>query len=249
MPANISAHFTVTLALFATLSLLYGCTININGLSTIVGNGNVVTQQRTLGSFTSVASSISGTVDVICKSANAGLVEIEADENFVPFIRTEVVGSSLRIFTDNVQLSSPHRFVIRVYAGTIDSYTATGSGKNTVSLVDTPQFTGVLSGSGLLSVAVTTSNATLTVSGSGELQCSGTAQAVSATLSSSGILNCRNLIAQQATTVLSGSGSIIIFASQSLEATVSGSGTLLYFGNPPVIRRVITGSGVLRPGA
>jgi hypothetical protein len=233
---------------FFALLLLSGCTININGLSTIVGNGNVVTQQRTLGMFTSIASSISGTVDVICKSTNAGLIEVEADENLLPFIKTEVVGSSLRIFTDNVHLSSPRRFAIRVYAGMIDSYTTTGSGNNTVTSLDTPQFTGSLSGSGLLSLTGTMSTVALTVSGSGELRCSGTAQTVSATLSSSGMVNCRNLLAQQATALLSGSGSMLIFASQSLEATVSGSGTLLYFGNPPLVRRVISGSGIIRPG-
>jgi hypothetical protein len=234
------------------VSVLFACSLtscfNIN-VSALVGSGNVVTQQRTVGAFTAVTTSFSGDVDVICKSTNAGAIEVSADDNIIQYIRTDVVGSTLRIYTDGIAgFSTSRRVYVRVPAQMIERFEQRGSGNATITALDTPTFTATLSGSGDVQASGTMQTAATTISGSGNMRLVGNGQTMNATISGSGNLDTRQFTAQQVTARVSGSGNASVFASQSLDGTVTGSGTILYYGNPSTIRRTVTGSGAVVAG-
>jgi hypothetical protein len=44
---------------------------------------------------------------------------------------------------------------------------------------------------------------------------------------------------------VSGSGSIFVTATKSLDASVSGSGAILYVGSPKQVTKSVTGSGAI----
>ena len=56
------------------------------------------------------------------------------------------------------------------------------------------------------------------------------------------------LVANDVRAVVSGSGSIFVTATKSLDASVSGSGAILYAGSPPNVTSNITGSGAITGG-
>jgi hypothetical protein len=56
------------------------------------------------------------------------------------------------------------------------------------------------------------------------------------------------LVADDVRAVVSGSGSIFVTATESLDGSVSGSGAILYTGNPPDVTRNVTGTGAITGG-
>ncbi|NCB96721.1 MAG: DUF2807 domain-containing protein, partial [Negativicutes bacterium] len=105
----------------------------------------------------------------------------------------------------------------------------------------------VISGSGNITGHAITSytDLTLTISGSGSFNFVGTANAVKATTSGSGRMHLANLIANDVTCIISGSGNMYVYAHNSLDATITGSGNIIYSGNPTVNVKT-SGSGTVR---
>ncbi len=218
-----NAIFTTVRALVAAVALtisLSSCFININGLDNIVGNGTITTQKRTVTSFTGISNQLSGNVEIVCKQSPS--LEISTDDNILQYIKTEVVGGVLTISSDRSFLA-PTRLTIKASTDMLTNAQISGSGNMTIKEIDTPSFTGRITGSGDMFVNGKATSGNYTVSGSGNI-------------------DARNCAVQQATASITGSGNITVTASQALDGTISGSGSIIYFGNPSV-RSTITGSG------
>jgi hypothetical protein len=84
--------------------------------------------------------------------------------------------------------------------------------------------------------------------GSGTLTGSGTATKLDVTVNGSGSVQFTQLVANDVRAVVSGSGSIFVTATESLDASVSGSGAVLYAGSPHGVTKSVTGSGVIIGG-
>jgi hypothetical protein len=227
--------------------VLSSCFINITG-SGISGNGNVITQPRTVsGSFSQVTNTTSADVEIVCKQTPG--VEITADENIIQYIRTEVIGSTLRIYTEpNTSFFNVRRLQVRVNAEMINRIENTGSGDISALNIETTRLSTLMTGSGDVRTDARTTTTEVNVSGSGDYRGTGTAQTVTLQTTGSGSIDTRSIAAQQATATTTGSGDIRVFASQRLDATVSGSGDIVYYGNPATINRNRSGSGSISPG-
>ncbi|MBD1210235.1 MAG: DUF2807 domain-containing protein [Ignavibacteria bacterium] len=199
---------------------LSGCFVNISGLDNIVGNGNITTEKRTITTFTGVSNQISADVDIICKQTPG--LEITADENLLPYIRTEIVNGVLTISSDRVSIS-PRRLTIKASTDMLTNAQISGSGSMTVTGIDTQTLTGRISGSGNMTLIGKVTNGNYTVSGSGNI-------------------DAKSCTASEVAASISGSGNISVAVSQLLDGSISGSGSIIYFGNP-TIRRNISGSG------
>ena len=64
----------------------------------------------------------------------------------------------------------------------------------------------------------------------------------------SGTVQFTRLVANDVKALVSGSGSIFVTATTSLDASVSGSGAILYAGNPQDVTQNVTGSGAITGG-
>jgi hypothetical protein len=232
---------------FACTVLLSSCFINNNPFG-IQGSGNSTTENRTVSSFTGITNETSCDVEVINQSADAGKIEIQVDDNLLQYVRTEVQGSTLRIHTNGTSISPRRIFKIKVNAAMINKFDLLGSGNTNVRALNTPDFTALLSGSGDLTLAGTMTASTLRVSGSGNVTASGSGQRTELVLSGSGDINTRDLTVEQGSARISGSGDITIFASKTLDASISGSGNIRYYGNPSTVNRSVSGSGSIRAG-
>ncbi len=85
-----------------------------------------------------------------------------------------------------------------------------------------------------------------TMSGSGSIVLAGDLNRADYTLNSSGRIDALELVAADVKAKNTGSGTIFLWATELLHATITGSGNILYRGQPTISFQ-ITGSGSLRP--
>ncbi len=200
----------------------------VPGQTRVVGNGHEASEARHVqGEFTSVE--LAGSADVNILLTNVQSVNVASDENIVPLIETNVVNGRL------IVSSKPNT-----------SYTATNGVIVTVGIKSLDHV--ILSGSGNMQVAnMSGPDLSIDLPGSGHLTAEGSVDHLSISLPGSGNVLCNQLKAHTADVTLPGSGTITLFADQSLKADLAGSGTIRYEGNPAQVTKNVTGSGTITP--
>jgi hypothetical protein len=116
--------------------------------------------------------------------------------------------------------------------------------------VSVPSLDGLrLQGNGNISATgINSRNLTVALPGSGNVHAAGTTTKLDVTISGEGTALLRELVARDANAALSGDGSIMLTATNSLTARISGTGAVLYGGNPPQVIPTVTGSGTISAG-
>lgn len=218
------------------------CNFNFGGVR---GEGPVRTETRNLPAFHSVTVDLAGDVELIVSPETRA--EIQAQENLLPILKTEVLDGKLRIyFEKSVWFQDEIR--IKLYAPAFDDLALRGSG----ALVGRDSLSGarldlLLSGSGNIELPnLHFGQVVCTLSGSGNVNAGGDTDALEVTLAGSGDIELKHLRAKQVKATLSGSGEIRCFALEGLDAKVSGSGDIYYAGNPAALKTNISGSGEIK---
>jgi hypothetical protein len=194
-----------------------GCTVTR-------GSGVVASDQRDLVGFDEIEVSGSETVEVAIGSDWS--VAVEADDNILPLVTTEVKGHTLEIGTKSANsylTSNPVRISVTMPA--LSAVVVSGSGNLTTDGIGTA------------------STLTVEVSGSGEVRCQGTGDRLDVSVSGSGGFDGRDFEVVRAGVEVSGSGSVFVWASDRLDASVSGSGEVRYVGEPGQLSTDVSGSG------
>jgi len=218
----------------------------------IKGNGNMVTVERSVGTYDGVA--LSGWFDVELISGREGELTLRGEENLLEHLVTEVKNGTLHIKTEkgyNLEPSSwkSGGIQIRVPVEDISSVTMSGSGDivgRTILRSDALKVT--MSGSGDITLEVDGNAVESTLSGSGDIRLSGKAERLEVRISGSGDVHAYELEARAVDAVVSGSADIKVTALESLTARVSGSGDVHYRGNPGKIDAKTSGSGDVTKG-
>lgn len=213
---------------------------------TIKGDGNMKTETRTVTGFSSLSSH--GAIDVNINYGNSNSIQIEADENLLPYIETSVENGKLIIQTrKNVNLRSPRKMVVSVSMTKINALQLSGSGNIEAdgSFSSEEETKIMVSGSGnihLASASFKTVN--IAISGSGNIVLKGgTARSVLVSVSGSGNADCSDIAADNAEVKISGSGNAKVNINKSLSANISGSGNVYYKGSAKDISTRVMGSG------
>ena len=187
----------------------------------VQGSGVRKIEKRDLGAFTSIQTT--GTYEVVVTCQQPASLEIEGDDNILPLIRTYVVGSVLHISNDRgYRTSKP--IVVRISVPDLEAISSTGAGDIVIRDVK---------------------NEKLTIGSTGAARIEATGQTSSVTLSSTGAgkLDAEKLHAMYAKVTVTGAGSVNVYATRELNATVSGVGQITYDGDPPVVNKSVSGVG------
>ena len=187
------------------------------------GSGTVRTEARPVSGFTGVT--VGGSLDVDITIGGATKVEVIADDNLLPIIRTEVKGDQLVIDARD-SYSTRSDVLVRITVPRLAALSVSGAADGVVRGV---------AGDALA----------LAVSGSGSIKASGQTRRLSAQVSGSGDLHARDLRADTASASVSGSGDVDLTVRETLAASVSGSGSIDYWGKPGNVVRNISGSGTI----
>ncbi len=186
------------------------------------GSGTVRTESRDVHGFSSVQ--LAGTGEATILQTGSESLTIEAEENLLPLLTSDVSGGVLTLGTKPGASINPTRPI---------TYR--------VSMKDLSGLS--LSGSATASAAqARTGSLLVQISGSGTITADGTADAQEVKITGSGEYRGAKLASRTATVQISGSGNADIAVSDLLDVQVSGSGTLRYSGNPQVTQSV-AGSG------
>ena len=228
------------LLLAASAILLYSCNY-IRG-ERVRGNGNLIKQDRNVGSFGGVMAS--GSFDVHI-SSGPNQLQIEAEDNILPYIETTVENNTLKISTKEGYWLRPKRDVtIYVSAPDFQNVEVHGSGNiigdNTINSRNSMIVS--IDGSGDIRMTVHSPNVHARISGSGSIRLGGETTVFNSEIHGSGDIKAFEMKSAESKVEIGGSGSAEVTAANKLNVEVNGSGDVRYIGNPQVSSN-IRGSG------
>lgn len=182
--------------------------------------------------FTSVDFQATGEVSITMGEIDS--VVIEADENILPFLKTEVIGSQLIISeTVNVQISDKRPIHYAITMKKLVHASMSGTGDINIDGIDDDLVKFDLSGTGTITAY-------------------GKVRTLMANLPGMGFIVCIELEADTVIANHSGTGEIIVRAEHSLNANITGVGAIKYYGDSANIIQTVTGYGkinqLLEPG-
>jgi hypothetical protein len=224
--------------LLAAVLCLPAC--QMTGVS-VTGSGKIVTEARQVSGFTRVVIAGSGDA-VLVQGAEEGVV-VEADDNLMQYVRTEVRDGALYLDTRSsnrpmsISPSKTIRFTVTLKS--LDGITVSGAGDVTAEAIATPKLDIAVSGAGDVSIgALKTEALAVAVSGAGNIELSGEAGIQSVAISGAGDYVAGDLRSASASVAISGAGDATVWATDTLEARVSGMGSVGFYGEPTVTRSV-----------
>jgi hypothetical protein len=222
------------------LGLLFGCICPLTDCTT--GSGNVVSEDRTIGSFDSIELGTEASLTLTQDSA--GPLHIEAEDNLIDNIETKVENGVLKIYNKGnacFTITKPIR--IKVSAEEIKKLSVLGSGKITsTNTIQSDDLDLSVMGSGEIDLDSQAKNIKVNIPGSGGIRLGGNTTTMDVSILGSGYLKAFDLPAQNAKVTITGSGEAEVNVDKELNVSIMGSGSVYYKGNASVSKSV-SGSG------
>ena len=234
----------IILSLIFAVATMTSCRF-VNG-KRVKGNRNERTENRSVSNFSSVSSH--GEYDIYLTQDSSYSVQVDAEENLLPYIETRVNGDVLEITTrDGFWLDSHHDIKVHIRAPSFAKVRTSGSG-DIISENKLNNSTAIeleVSGSGDVKVELNAPEVRADLNGSGNINLSGETKSFSGQILGSGDIRASNLRAENVNVDIAGSGSADVYASVKLTVDVKGSGDVKYRGGAQVSSD-IAGSGSVR---
>lgn len=211
-----------TLAFVSIVSLACS-SINLPFYRTIKGSGQVTSETRPASGFTGVDLQTTGDVTITIGKVDS--VVVEADDNILPLLKTEVIGSQLLISkraNTKISTRNPMRFIVTMKK--LENASMSGTGDIKIDGLD----------SDLVK---------FDLSGTGSITANGKVKTLHVSLPGTGKIVCEELEADTVIAHHSGNGEITVRAGHSLDANITGVGSINYYGDPAEITKTITGHG------
>jgi len=208
--------------------LLVACGVALTGCKLhrgIAGSGVRKTEKRDLKSFNAIDTTGAYEIDVTCQKPAS--FEIEADDNILPLIKTEVRDGILFVSNDQ-EYHSTKSTTLRITLPDLNSVASHGAGE--VKIADAKSSDLKIESTGAASVVA-----------------AGTARSVTISSSGAGSIDTSNLHAEKAKVEVKGASSIDVYATEQLDVNVSGVGSVSYSGNPKVVNKHVSGIGSVGP--
>jgi len=211
----------------------------------VKGDGNVITEKRSVGDFDELG--VSGSFDVFLVKGKEGDLTIKIEENLLPYLVTEVANGKLKIrWKTGTSINTRKGVEITVAFESINAIGLSGSGDIVgKDVIKSDTFEVAVSGSGDMDLELDVQKMEAAVSGSGDMDLKGTATNFEAAVAGSGDIDGVNLKTEKASLRVSGSGGITITVLNELDAKVSGSGSVKYKGKPSLEDVKVSGSGTV----
>jgi len=213
--------------LFIFSIALSGCfSIHVSPYQTIRGNGDVITEERSVPHFTSVR--ITGARTTILYGDSDGPVLITGESNILDHTLSYVENGTLVITSENRTNMQPREEVfIEIPGSEVSEVRVSGSNNITLQNIDKPVFR-------------------IRGSGSTDVTASGFADELEIRMSGSSAIDAGALSAKIVTIRTSGSSDATISADETIVSRSSGSSTIRYYGQPSTIENQSSGSSSLK---
>jgi hypothetical protein len=192
---------------------------------TLRETNNVTSEARDVSGFNEVE--LKGVGNLSLEQTGSESLTVEAEEDVLPKIRTEVENKRLIISPErntSINTNKPINYKLTVK----DLNTLEVSGSGNVEAKD-----------------INTDELAVTIGGAGDVEIRGSADSQEVEISGSGEYRAGDLESKEATIDVRGSGLATVNVSDELEAEVSGSGSVEYIGDP-MVQQEVSGAGEVR---
>ena len=205
--------------------LLVGCVVVVAGchLPGVRGNGQIKTEERQVGAFANLDAG--GAFEIEWESGSPAL-RITTDENLLPYIENNVSDDTLRLRTRD-HIWPTHGIKIVISSPTRTGGRLRGAVKLTVKQLSGPTFA-------------------LESKGASEVTLSGNIDRLLVDMTGASQLAADGLQAKSAEISTTGAGDAEVAVTDTLNVIITGAGKVTYSGNPPTIKKQITGAGSVR---
>lgn len=198
----------------------------------IKGSGDIATETRDVKNFTGVSTATA--IDIYLTQGNDFEVEVEADDNLLQYIVTDVDNGVLKVhFVKGINVTWSKKKVVHVTMKNIELIRASSAGD---VIGQTPIKTENLkirtSSAGDVKLEVYAKALDLGTSSSGDITLTGEADYLEASTSSAGDIKAFELTVKEADIRASSAGDVKITVSDRLYARASSAGDIQYRGNP-----------------
>ena len=232
-----------TINIYRTLASLLVAVFMLTSLTTVAqerrnlkGEGEPVSQNRKVSGFKGIDVSGGFAVEVT-QSGNEG-VRIEAQENLLGSIRTEVKNGVLHIYTeDNISTNKGLKAYVSIKE--LNAIDISGGVKvkgNSTFKADA--FKMDLSGGSSITLALNTKKLTANMSGASKVMLTGRADELRMDMSGASKVDATELEAKNVHVEASGASNVKVFAKNELNVNASGATKVAYKGNPSVSSHV-----------
>jgi hypothetical protein len=187
----------------------------------VKGSGNIATETRQVSDFTAI--DVGGIFNVEATAGREYAVSVEADDNLLPLIKTEVRRGVLHISTEE-RIKSSSKITVRVSAPNFEAIDTSGVARVEVS-------------------GVSNNSLKLESSGASKVLVSGETTALEAKTSGASKVDAESLRSVDAAVKASGASKVRVVVSGRLTASASGAGKVLYGGSPTNVEKRTSGAG------
>ncbi|MBX2828856.1 MAG: DUF2807 domain-containing protein [Flavobacteriaceae bacterium] len=234
------------IALAGIVALASACNFDINFGQTN-GNGNVEVEERPVDSdFTEVKGSAG--LDVYLTQGDELKIVVEADENLLELIETEVVNGELRVGVVSGQnIGRAKAKKVHVTYTTLTSVSAS-SGSDVIgnSVIKNEKLQLRSSSGADLEVEILAKEVYADVSSGADLKVSGRATSLTAEASSGSDLKAKDLEVKTCDARASSGADIVVNVRDAINGRASSGGDIRYYGNPTAVSVKDGASGSVR---
>lgn len=222
-------HFALLIILGLISTTSYGC----RNFPEPRGQENPVKEERNIANFTKL--DIGGAFEVILSQGDQIKLVVEAEADELKDIKTEVNGSTLKIYTESTW--NPRYHEMKIYLTFTELEEVGFSGAVEVTSAGTLSFTDLelnVSGATEIELSLTASKLDAEFSGASEIDLTGKATSGRFELSGASDFNAEDLEFQDLSVEVSGASDARVWATGTLNIDASGASTIRYKGNPRI---------------
>jgi len=201
-----------------------------DGSNKITGNGKLVSDQREIKPFSSIA--IAGVFNVILNQGNSESIKVETDENIVPLIITVVENDTLKVkLKDSTSIRKMTKLNVYITLATIASINTMGVGslksEDTLHLKDLELN---IEGVGATEICLVADKLSVNSKTVGAIVLSGIVNETSIIHNGVGLIKAFDLKSKKLSLQTSGVAAAEVFASEEISIEASGIGGIEYKG-------------------
>lgn len=245
LPSSILHLPAFICSIFLLYSLIAGCTKNNNDC--LKSTGEIITEERLLGTFTRIEAH--NNVNVIITQGSTTAVSVEAGENLIGKVTTEVQNDILIIGNDNKcnwVRSYKHEIDVHVTVANLQEIDHYGFGNitSTNTIISDGLIITIYS-NGDVNLDINMNYCYSDVHKSGDLILSGYASINSLWTIGNNWIRCQDLVTDSTYVVSKTTGDCLVNASFKLKVLLEGTGDVYYSGDPADVELEIVGDGAV----
>jgi hypothetical protein len=215
------------LFIMAMMSLLPGC--DWFNSSSMESSMSITKEERALESFDELK--IAGQFDVTLTKGNEHKIIIEANQDVMPCVATQVQNGELNVYVSNPNITISAPIVVHVHYNKMNEIDIAGAVMLKADRLHAPQLDITASGASQISASIETDRLEVEGNGTSRFDLSGAAKKQKIDISGASVYNAGDLQSSEADVSASGSAHITLHAAKKILGELSGTALVSYKGS------------------